>query len=195
MTRLTTPSRTRALFGGVAILSALLLSVPKASAQLATWAYPNTPAERTERLQTIRQQLRILDQSRESQLVVRTEAEDVLVKLVDELQTTEADLVAIKAPLDRALEKYRQAQEVALVDTMIDLEAQRLAYVQIETEVVDDIRAIQEKVDYLNQLIAQATEKLTLARQGMNATLQQIENLWQRQENIVKIVFLRSMSD
>lgn len=192
---LATLPRSLALLGSMVAFSTLLLSTPDASAQLSTWAYPNTADEKNERLLTLSKQLRELDQTREIQLVARTEAEEALVKLVSDLQLAEAALRTSQAPLNEALERFRKAQEIALTDPMINVEEQRLEYVRIEDEFADDIRTNQEEVDYINQLIPEATERLAQARQGMDNILLQIETLWHRQETIKNIVFLRTVDD
>lgn len=180
----------RALFGGVAAFSMLLLSTPNAFAELGTWAYPNTSTEKAERIQKLSEQLEELDRNRGTQLITRNDTEETLTELLGQLRAAEEALRVQQAPLHGALKKYRQAQEIALSDPMMDIETQRLEYIRIETETADSIKTHQEEVDQINQLVSHATEKLSNARINMDATLHQIENLWRHRENISKIVFL-----
>lgn len=184
-----------ALFGSIAAFSILLLPASNAIAELGTWTYPNTLAEKAKRIDGLNQQLEDLDKLREEQLIARTEAEETLVELLGQLQAAEGALKTQKAPLQQALEKYRQAQEIALSDPMIDVEPQRLEYVRIENETAATIKSHLDEIDQINQLISQTTESFSNTRNGINVTLHQIDNLWQHRNNIDKIVFLRTVAD
>ena len=195
MKRLAATHRTYALIGCMGILSTLLLVSHPASAQLSSWSYPNTPKEQIERTESLNKQLQELDQARETFLVTRTEAEEVLARLIVELQEADAALKAKQAPLNQALDNYRRAQEIALTDPLIDVEGSRMEFVYVQEESYEDIRILQEKVGLIQQKIPQAAERLNIARQEMNGILLQIENLWSRQEAIGKIVFLQTVKD
>lgn len=195
MKRLLTSPYTPMLLIGIVVSSTLLFPVSSAFARLSIWAYPETPQEQRERSQDLGEQLGALDETREKLLVTRTEIEERLVALLDRLQLAEIALRAQRAPLDRALEKYRQAQEIALSDYMIDPEIQRQEYVLLKNETAASIKAHQERVDQINLQVAQTTERLSSVRLDMNTILHQIDNLWIRQDTINRIVFLQSVND
>lgn len=195
MKRLTIPSCKPALVGGIVACSLWLLPAPQASAELGTWAYPTTLSEKADRLKTLTKQLTELDAVREEQLAIKTHAEESLVALLGRLQAAEGALKTKQAPLHAAMEKYRQAQEIARVDPMIDTERQRLEYIRIENETARSIKADKQEINQLNQLISQTTAKLSDARAQTTAILRQIDTLWKHREIIKKIVFLPSVDD
>ena len=195
MKRLAASHRTYTHAGCLVLLSSLLLVSHPASAQLSSWGYPKSLKEQTERMESLGQQLQDLDNDRETLLVSRTEAEENLAKLVFELQEANAILKAKQAPVNRALENYRRAQEIALTDPLIDVDGPQMEFVLVQEESYEDIRIHQEKVDLIQQQVSQATERFNMARLEMNNVLLQIENLWARQESVGKVVFLHTVND
>lgn len=177
------------------IASALwLLPVSDASARLANW-YPETQTEQVEQTETLNVQLLELDQLREAQLVERTKIEETLADLLDQLQQAETDLRAHQKPLLEITEKYRRSQAIAMVDPMMDPEAQRQAYLHLKRATEANIRDRKERVEWLTEQIQAATQNLADARQRMSVTLSQIDRLWKHREIINKLVFLHVVKD
>lgn len=195
MKRLATLPSTLTLFGTLALFTMMLLPTTEAMAELGTWAYPFEAKEKTKRIKELSVQLDELDHIREEQLTSRSKSEETLITLLSQLQAAEEALKIQQAPLHFAMEKYRQAQQIALTDPMIDVDIQRLEFIQVQAETAQTIQVHQDEVDQLNLLVARATEDFSNARANMDATLRQIDNLWLHRSTIERIVFVRSVDD
>ncbi len=160
-----------------------------------TWAYPDSAAERTERIKRLDTELQEKNTLYESNYEEYVKHSEALAKLESDIRTAEQKRDIHNRPAAEALAKYRQAQAVSLVDPKISTEPQRLALVQAREAVAEAVKAQQAVIDGLKIQLPQAREKINSAHARLNAILRQIDDLVKHREAVSEMMFVRSVAD
>lgn len=159
------------------------------------WKYPENSAERLQLIKEMEYQLTMLSEDHKTRMGDMGTAKKELENLHASIQAAEAALVVDQRPVTVAMEKYRKAQELSLVDPMITTEPQRMKLIKVKEELSQIIVQRQGEIDLRKGLLPQAQAKMEDTRRNLNAVLQQIETTIRHRDEVSELVFLKNVKD
>ncbi len=160
-----------------------------------TWAYPETGAERTERIKLLDGELSKRNGIYETNYQEYITFSETLAMLESNIRVAEETLVNLSRPATEAMMKYRQAQEISLADPQISPEPQRLDLIQAQKDIAEAVQKQQTIIDELKAQRHPAQEKVTSRRNKLNTILRQIDDLVKHREAVSEVMFVRSVAD
>jgi hypothetical protein len=181
---------------GVVMLCGILTALPPSDAfAVGSWSYPQSEDERVKREAAL--EARLVDQEKnyKDQYAVVTEKKGQLIELVEKIKIASIDLKFQKQPLKEAVEKYRQAQKLSLIDPMVSTEPQRMELLEVKRETSDQVAEFEEKQEMLVQKLPKAKANVKVAIEHHKTILQEIDSLMRHRDAVRELVFVRNVAD
>ncbi|MBF0454773.1 MAG: hypothetical protein HQL72_08165 [Magnetococcales bacterium] len=190
------PTNSWMIRAGVLLFCGLMLTTVFSDASaVGTWSYPKSEAERVTRESILERQLATQEESYESQFKLLSSKEKALADLEGRIKAAKEALNFKKQPLNAAIEKYRQAQILSLLDPMISTEPQRMELIEVKQETQAMVREYEEKWQVLVNQLPEAKAHVASAREQLKTTLREIDGLMRHRDAVRELVFLRNVAD
>ncbi|MBF0447489.1 MAG: hypothetical protein HQL67_04745 [Magnetococcales bacterium] len=182
--------------GGFALLSGLLTMTPTLDVQaVGTWSYPQSEVERNQRQTNLEGQLAKHEKNYAEQFELYTSEQKKLAELDGRIEGAAKELAFKQKPLNEAIEKYRQAQALSLLDPMISTESQRLALVEVKQETAALVLEYEGKLQALENQRPAAQARVDSSWEQLQTILREIDGLMKHRDAVRELVFLQSVAD
>ncbi|MBF0109669.1 MAG: hypothetical protein HQL76_10880 [Magnetococcales bacterium] len=159
------------------------------------WTYPENGSDRMQRIQELNGALEGLSAAHVQQQMAIGQGQKALADTEAELAAARKALVSEERPVTEALNQYRKAQELSLVDPLISTEQQRLAVVKAKEAHAATINKRKGQIETLEGRIPLIRTDMERGRQQLNVILQQIDAVIKQRDEVAEHVFLKNVAN